>query len=261
MKRLSRMSPEHDVVGVEQRPAVDRELHRVQRRLVTVEHDELVGVELRDLAAQLRADRATGAGDQHPLAGQVAGDRGDVGVDLVAAEQVGDVEVADVGDLDLARLDQLVRRWEHLHLDAGLSSGLVDLTDGLCRRARDGDHHHLGVETAHHLGELGATTDHRDAAHPAVAQGAVVVQQRHGRPPLLGVGQHGRDQLSPGGACAVHHRPTGVRRADVSPAGELTIGCRAVGDPHPRHEEQCEKRRARRNGPRHPAVGGEVDRP
>ena len=80
---------EHDVVGVEQRPAVDRQLHGVQRGLVAVEHDQLGRAEPVDLAAQLRADRAAGAGDQHPLAGEVAGDGVDVGVDLVAAEEVG----------------------------------------------------------------------------------------------------------------------------------------------------------------------------
>ena len=75
-----------------------RQLHGVQGGLVAVEHDQLGRAEPVDLAAQLGADRAAGAGDEHPLAGQVAGDGVDVGVELVAAEQVGEVEVADVAD-------------------------------------------------------------------------------------------------------------------------------------------------------------------
>ena len=55
---------EDDVVGVEQRPAVDRELDGVQRGLVAVEHHQLGRLEAVDLAAELGADGAAGAGDQ-----------------------------------------------------------------------------------------------------------------------------------------------------------------------------------------------------
>ena len=41
----------------------------MQVRLVVVEHDQLRRLEAGDLAAQLAADGAAGAGDQHPLAG------------------------------------------------------------------------------------------------------------------------------------------------------------------------------------------------
>ena len=78
------------------------------------------GLELRDLPAELGADRAAGAGDQHSLAGQVAGDRVDVGVDLVTAEQVGHVDVTDVRDADLSRAQQVVRARQHLDLEAGI---------------------------------------------------------------------------------------------------------------------------------------------
>ena len=62
------------------------------------------GAKRDDLAAQLGADRAAGAGDEHPLAGEVAGDGGEVGVDLVAAEEVGLGEWTDVADLDSTAL-------------------------------------------------------------------------------------------------------------------------------------------------------------
>ncbi len=84
------------------------QLHGVQRRLVAVEHDQRARCEPVELAAQLGADRAAGAGDQHPLAGQVAGDGVDVGVDLAPAEQVGLGERPDVGQADRA-VEQLAR--------------------------------------------------------------------------------------------------------------------------------------------------------
>ena len=93
-----------DRVGrVEQRPTVDRQLHLVERALVAVEHDQLGGREAVELPAQLAADAAAGAGDEDASAGEVVGDRVDVGVDLMAAEQVLLGEVADVADADRAR--------------------------------------------------------------------------------------------------------------------------------------------------------------
>ena len=97
------------------------------------------GLEPRDLAAQLGADRAAGAGDEHPLAGEVAGDRVEVGVDLVAPEQVGDVDVADVGDRGAAGLEQLAGAREHLDVEPTRGRSAADLADRLRAGARDGD--------------------------------------------------------------------------------------------------------------------------
>ncbi len=52
---------EHDVIGVQQRAAMDRELDGVERGLVAVEHHQLGGAEPVDLAAQLGSDRPAGA--------------------------------------------------------------------------------------------------------------------------------------------------------------------------------------------------------
>ena len=60
---------QHDVLGVQQRLAAELELEPVQVGLVVVEQVERRRVEAPDLPAQLAADRATGAGYQHPLAG------------------------------------------------------------------------------------------------------------------------------------------------------------------------------------------------
>jgi hypothetical protein len=71
---------EQQIVAVEQRPAVDRQLHGVQAALVAVELEERRGLEAGELAAQLAADRAARTGDEHAPAGDVARHR--VGVDV-----------------------------------------------------------------------------------------------------------------------------------------------------------------------------------
>ena len=101
---------EDDVVGVEHAVAGDAQLQGVQRGLVTVEHQQLRRVEADQLPAKLRADRAARAGDQHPLAGDVAGGGCHIGVHRLAAEQVGDVDVAQVAQADLA-VEDLVAGW------------------------------------------------------------------------------------------------------------------------------------------------------
>ncbi len=88
----------HDVRGVQEPLAVDRQLDGVQCRLVPVEQHQLTGAVLVDLSSQLRADRATGSGDEHDPVGQVAGDLADVRRDLVASEQVGDIDLPDVAE-------------------------------------------------------------------------------------------------------------------------------------------------------------------
>ena len=74
---------------VEQRLALDGQLHLVQSGFVAVEHHQASRFEPMDLPAQLRANRAPGPGDEDPASPQVAGHRREVGVHCVASEQVG----------------------------------------------------------------------------------------------------------------------------------------------------------------------------
>ena len=59
-----------------------------QVRLGVVDQDEPVRAHTGDLAAQLGADRAAGARDQHALAGQIAADELDLHLHRVTAEHV-----------------------------------------------------------------------------------------------------------------------------------------------------------------------------
>jgi hypothetical protein len=96
-RRVTQVGQDHRR-AVEQRAVVERQLQGVQGRLVAVEQHQLGGGVPMNLPAELRPDRAAGAGDQHALSGQVTRDGVQVGLDLRPAEQVGDPHVLTVGD-------------------------------------------------------------------------------------------------------------------------------------------------------------------
>ena len=102
---------EQQVVAVEQRSPVNRQLDRVQTALVTVELEQRLGPESGQLSAQFAADRTSGAGDQHPLAGDVSSNGIGVDVGRAPTEEVGLGDRSDIADPD--RAEHLVHRREH----------------------------------------------------------------------------------------------------------------------------------------------------
>ena len=94
----------------------DLVLDLVERRLRDIEQHDAARALLQELAHELGADGAAGAGDEDRLAARLARQQLGVGRNLVAAEQVVDLERAQIGDADAARGDVLDRR-QHLHLD------------------------------------------------------------------------------------------------------------------------------------------------
>ena len=168
---------EHHVVGVQKRTSAQRELDGVQGGLVAVEHHQLGGGEPVDLAAQLGPDRAAGAGDEHPPAGQVARDRLHVGVELVAAEQVGEVQVADVADADVVG-EELGRRRQDLEVHPEVVRGVADLADQLLAGARHRQDHGADPGRADHVGQVVGRAADRHSPHPQVSLARVVVDHR-----------------------------------------------------------------------------------
>ena len=79
---------DHRVATVEHGATHQGELDLVEARLVAVQHDERAGLEAVDLAAELRADRATRSGDEDTLALKVASDGLDLEVDAPPAEKL-----------------------------------------------------------------------------------------------------------------------------------------------------------------------------
>ena len=140
------MSAEQQVVAVEQRPTVDRQLHGVQPALVAVEHEQVGRLEPGELAAELAADRTAGTGDEHPSPGDVAGDGVGVDVGRAATEQVGLGHRADVGDADLA--EHLVHRRQHEQSQPGSAGDRVHFTDEVTVGARNRQQQVLGPSIA-----------------------------------------------------------------------------------------------------------------
>ena len=86
----------------------------VQAELGMVEQHQPPRVLRQDLPAKLTADRATRTGDHHHLAGNVAGKQIGPGRHRVAAQQIGHVQIADVGHAGMA-VHQLNQAGQNLH--------------------------------------------------------------------------------------------------------------------------------------------------
>ena len=92
-------------------------LDREEVVLGVIEQHDPVGLDARDLAAQLRADRAAGAGHEHRLARQVGADALELHVHGLAAEHVLDAHLAHLPGERAARLQQLEHGRQRAHGD------------------------------------------------------------------------------------------------------------------------------------------------
>ena len=83
--------------------------------LAVVDENESSRAHAGDLAAELRADRAAGAGHEHDLVREVARDRVEVDLHRLAPEEVLHLDRADLpGEVEVAR-DELVQVRQRLH--------------------------------------------------------------------------------------------------------------------------------------------------
>ena len=100
--------------------------------LGVVEQDEPARRDARDLARELLADRAAGAGDEHDLAVEVRADAVELHAHRLAAEDVLDLHVAHLADGVAAGLQQLEDRRQRAHRDAALAAGAHDVRAQRC---------------------------------------------------------------------------------------------------------------------------------
>ena len=136
-------------------------------------------VEAGDLAAELAADRAAGAGDEHDALGELARDGALVQRDRVAPEEVGEVDVTDVAGRQ-PPADDLAERRDDERVQPGRLGRGAELAQGLRRGARDGDDDVLGTGRPGDRGEVRTRAADPQALEPGAPLGAVVVEQRHG---------------------------------------------------------------------------------
>ena len=127
---------------------------RVEDRVLAVpQQDEPGRLEPRELAAELAADRAAGAGDQHRLAGRQLADLRQVGDDRLPPQQVLDLHLPERRDRDAARQDV-----EHPRHGARTGPcrmrGLHHLAHDLSGRARHRDDHFLRGKFVDEVGQV-----------------------------------------------------------------------------------------------------------
>jgi hypothetical protein len=238
------------------RPA-QGELHGVQGRLVPVEHHQLGRPEALELPAQLRADRAAGAGDEHPAAGQVAGDRVQVRLHLLPAQQVGDQGIADVPD-GRRLVQQFAHRRQHLEVEPGTQADVAHRPQQGGVRVGHRQDHGTGARAPRRGRDVGPAAQHPHALHPQVSLVRVVVDQADRQVPALRVAQHRADQVVRGRAGAEQQhrgRPLAVR-------AQRPVAVQAADVPRAEHQHERHRRaeqwRADRHRPEPPRqVGGE----
>ncbi len=111
-------------------------LDREEVVLGVVDEDHAVRLDAGDLAAELRADRAAGAGHEDDLAGQVGADPLELHVDGLAAEDVLDAHLAHLAGQRAARLEQLEDGRQRPHGNAPLAALADDPRTGRARARR-----------------------------------------------------------------------------------------------------------------------------
>ncbi len=134
-----------------------------------------------DLPTELRSDRASGSGDEHDLAGEVARDRLEIRVNGLATEKVLDLDGPDLAsEVEVAR-NQVVQARQRLHGDALGARDLDDPLTCFTRRRRNGDQELVGPTLAEDLPELAGGPDHPNPVQAKVLLARIVVDEPYRR--------------------------------------------------------------------------------
>ena len=247
---------DQDRVGLlEQAVPEDRQLDGVEPGLVTVEHDHGSRAELVHLSCELGTDGTSGSRDEHPLAGEVAGDVREVGGHLVSTEDVVDLDAADVAGLD-ATTHELGDPRQHQDVQPRAVRALLQASDELSSRARDGQDDRVHLLRARDVLQLRPGAQDRYAEDAEVALPGVVVHEPDDPQPQLALVPEQLQDLPACLAGAVDQRVAHVRphHQVVRPLAEGTVEP-ASGSA----EQECNGRRQHRDAARHGLVGEEPD--
>ena len=149
----------------------------LKNRILAVPHQhQLRRFAAEDLPAELGADGAARAGDEHALAPQHAAHRADVGAHRLAAQQVLDPHLAQLVNADAA-VQQLVDAGDDARLHPCLAADAHDVTDLGAGRGGHGDDDLADLVGGDHLRDGVAVAQHRHAVDLHVVLAQVVVQE------------------------------------------------------------------------------------
>ena len=221
-----------------------------QSRLAVVDEHEPRRPDPRDLAAELRSDRAARSGDEDDLAGEVVGDRRDVDLHRLAPEQVLHLDGADLpGQVEIGR-DHLRETRQRLH---GNARGPRDLDDTLARLARcrgNRDQELVRATIVKQVLELRRRAQDADAVQPQVLLPRVVVDEPDGRVPERRGAQHLAQDLL--GRVSGSHDDDLFAPGDDRPGGRA-LDQRAREEPAARHEGEQQQEIDDPDPPRNPS--------
>ncbi len=147
--------------------------------LGVIEQHQPARTDARDLAAELGADRAAGAGDEHDAAGQVAAYAVEVHAHRLAAEHVLDPDRAHLPrQQPAARLEQLEHRRHRAHRHAALAAGGDHARAHRSRRGGHRDQHLVGLDVLEHARQLLRRAEHgQPAVDPRALLARIVVDE------------------------------------------------------------------------------------
>ena len=158
------------------RQPVLQHLQRVARRdFIVIKQQQLARLELSDLAAELRADRAPGPGDEDDLIFQVMGDLLEIERDLVAAEKVLDLEGLQLADLEAAA-DQVGQVGDRFQRQTGAIDQVDDRADLHRRSVAQGEHDLIDAVFGHRLRQAAEVAMDRHAEDLVAALVGVLVE-------------------------------------------------------------------------------------
>ena len=160
-----------------------------------------------DLARELLADRAPGAGDEHDLARQVRADAIELHPHGLAPEDVLDLHLAHLLHGGRAGLQELEHRRQGAHRNAALAACAHDVRAQDAGRRRDRDRDLVGLDLLEDAPELARRAEDLDAVDPQAALRRVVVDEADGLQAELGVAQDLAQHEAPAVAGADDEQP------------------------------------------------------
>ncbi len=213
--------------------------------LGVVEHHQQARPDAGDLAAELGADRAAGAGDEDDAVAQVGADAVELDHDRVAAEHVLDLDLAQL----LAQLDAAAQELEHgrqgANADLALPAGGDDPGSQRPRRRGDRDHDLVGLGLVEDRLDLRRRPQHLEAEHPHPLLARVVVDEADRGRAQVRVEVHlADDHLTAGAGADDQHLVLGQavavgRPLDDQPHREAGAGDQEQGEHEVHHRDRA----------------------
>ncbi len=144
-----------------------------------VKQQEFLGIEGGDLAAEFGADGTAGAGDEDDFVFEVTGDFVQVDVYFFSAEQVFDLDGADLTDGDFA-VDQFVDAGEGFNFDRQFAADAGKAANLGTGRGWNGDDDFINFVLFHDVRDVVAGAEYFDTVEGAALLGRIVVDEADG---------------------------------------------------------------------------------